>query len=93
MKNYLKELLISSIQELGYDIANITYSKKKPIQTTMFDDDDEIQEMTSEISDIGSRLRRPQIARNPSIRKARERQNKELIGQSSFDRQGVENGE
>lgn len=93
INNYIKYMQRFRTHQYDSIIYPAIYRKKKPIQTAMFDDEDEIQEITPEISDIGSRLRRPQIARNPSIRKARERQNKELIGQSSFDTQGVENGE
>lgn len=85
INNYIKYM--ERYRKTQYDsiIYPAIYGKKRDVQMSMFDDEENVEDNTSEINTQGSKLGRgrKQIA-NPSIRKARERREKPIDGQETL---------
>lgn len=91
INNYIKYM--EKFRKTQYDsiIYPAIYREKKPVQLSMIDDEEQVADNTQEINVTGSKLRREQPVRNPSIRKAREQKQQEPIeGQEemSFEEEG-----
>lgn len=73
INNYIKYM--ERYRKTQYDsiIYPAIYREKKPVQTSMFDDEETLADTDEKITDIGSRIKRQKPIRNPSIAKAREK--------------------
>lgn len=86
INNYIKYM--EKHRKTQYDsiIYPAVYRDIKPVQLSFIDDADEVEETSAEITDIGSRIRRPRKIANPSIRAAKERKAKAPIeGQEEIE--------
>lgn len=60
------------------------FGKKRDVQLSFIDDDNEVEDNTDDINIQGSKLGRGRKVLNPSIRKARERRERPIEGQETL---------
>ena len=84
INNYIKYM--DKHRKTQYDsiIYPAVFGKKRDVQLSFIDDEDNVEDNTAEINTQGSKLGRSRKIANPSIRKARERQAEPIDGQETF---------